>query len=238
MNKINVLMRGLRPLCLEGSMLFQILLLATSFSIKSMNFDDCPNDVKLVISGHLVKNLEINQAIKDIKALSITNRSNNQLLNTEQSIDTVASLLSQKFYVNKPYVVKLLKMPGSCLWHENFSKSIPSNINEQFLKAIASDHTSCAFNALNQGANVDANIEKNPALIYATLQKNINLTRFLLNNGANVNIQNVLGETAFINASSLDDIKMMRLLLEYGANQNLKTKDGKTALDYAMLTYP
>jgi serine/threonine-protein phosphatase 6 regulatory ankyrin repeat subunit B len=56
---------------------------------------------------------------------------------------------------------------------------------------------------------------------------------FLIEQGADVDTQDVEGWTALILASSRGDLNSVRELIEAGADVNLQTVDGLTALDHA-----
>lgn len=51
----------------------------------------------------------------------------------------------------------------------------------------------------------------------------------LLEEGANVNVQNKFGFTPLMNAVAFDHIETVKILLKHGADVNIKNKKGKTA---------
>ena len=71
-------------------------------------------------------------------------------------------------------------------------------------------------------------------LFSATESKNFEISKLLLENGANVDAANFEdGTTSLMNSSYNNDIKTTKLLLEYNANPDLGNKYGDTALHMA-----
>jgi ankyrin repeat protein len=73
-------------------------------------------------------------------------------------------------------------------------------------------------------------------LMAATVKKNIELTKLLLENKANPNITDQNGSTALHFAVIFNYIDIVKLLVAAKAKTNLKDNRGKTALDYAQVT--
>ncbi|MEY3196716.1 MAG: hypothetical protein RLZZ59_82 [Pseudomonadota bacterium] len=63
---------------------------------------------------------------------------------------------------------------------------------------------------------------------------NYEITRMLLDKGANPNAQNNLGETPLHRAIKTGNHELVAAFMEKGANIQIKDKEGKTPLDYAM----
>ena len=70
-------------------------------------------------------------------------------------------------------------------------------------------------------------------LMYAALYGDADSVKFLLEHGADPNIQNDAGATALMWAA--DDLSKTRLLLEHGADANARSADGHTALSAAVI---
>ena len=73
------------------------------------------------------------------------------------------------------------------------------------------------------------------ALIYKTAAGKIVEMEWLLEKGANVNLQNTNGESAIYRAIYQDDLDKVELLLRYKADLNIKNKSGRTPLAYAIM---
>ncbi|MEL4896292.1 ankyrin repeat domain-containing protein [Crocosphaera sp. Alani8] len=71
------------------------------------------------------------------------------------------------------------------------------------------------------------------ALMEATNENYFKLVKFLLNNGANVNLKNEAGMTALMIAAEEGYVNILQLLLEKGADVNIKNESGETALNLA-----
>lgn len=78
------------------------------------------------------------------------------------------------------------------------------------------------------------NLKTATPLMIAVNAKEYNLSKFLIENGADVNIKNKEGETALMVATKWGDLETTKLLIDKGANVNAKDKEGKTALDIAI----
>lgn len=70
-------------------------------------------------------------------------------------------------------------------------------------------------------------------LMVASALGRIELVRFLLEKGADINAQDKYGDTALMDAAS-DHPEVVELLLEKGADVNIRNKLGKTALEWAI----
>ena len=70
-------------------------------------------------------------------------------------------------------------------------------------------------------------------LMYAINDGHTDIARLLIENGANVNIQNDDGYTALMYATMMNNIDIVKLLLENGANVNIQNNRGSTALELA-----
>lgn len=212
-------------------MLFYLMLLLSPFFINAIFIDD----INVEVAKHLAKNAVLNCAIKDIKALSLTNKYYNRFFNDLNQIDSTIILLSNQFDLSHPCVGKALKMTGCVNWFRQLESTKPPNINELFVEALLQNDSYHMLSLLNMGAAIDVNVESKPALIFLVTKKNYSMVRMLLKNDANVNIQDEIGETPLICATKLNDVPMLDLLNEFGANKSIKADDGYTSLDWAML---
>ena len=71
------------------------------------------------------------------------------------------------------------------------------------------------------------------SLVNAVNRENVNATRKLLNNGANVNQNNGNGRSPLMQASFIGNSELVKLLLAKGADVNKADSDGNTALHFA-----
>ena len=85
-------------------------------------------------------------------------------------------------------------------------------------------------------AGADVNLKTNRGvspLQKSVYRENIQITKLLLDHGADVNSVNAFGETPLFSicmASKDERVQLLKLLLEHGANPNIKNIDGKTVL--------
>ena len=95
-------------------------------------------------------------------------------------------------------------------------------------EAVEDGHATIAEMLLEAGA--DANKKpygygKNSALMLAIIQKNNNLVKALLENGANTNVTDDNGWTPLAYAVERGNIHLVKLLLEHGADTNMIIPD-------------
>ncbi len=79
-------------------------------------------------------------------------------------------------------------------------------------------------------SNSAGSVERNNALIEASLQGHIGLVRSLLDQSANINAKGSGGATALMMACWWGHLEIVRLLLDRGANVNARGADGYTPL--------
>nr|MBX2886412.1 ankyrin repeat domain-containing protein [Granulosicoccus sp.] len=86
-----------------------------------------------------------------------------------------------------------------------------------------------------QGADINAQgSQRETALIIAGFVANRpELMKFLIERGADVNVANINGDTALIDAAYFGRNENLELLLENGAKPEMKNKQGLTAMDVA-----
>lgn len=103
---------------------------------------------------------------------------------------------------------------------------------EDVIRAAYNNDTALARQLLEAGADVNAK-EGNgwTALQHAVDQDNEELTRLLLDHGAEINHRNTpTGRAAIHYAAMGDDDKLLRLLIERGADIDIRNNDGETPL--------
>jgi ankyrin repeat protein len=72
-----------------------------------------------------------------------------------------------------------------------------------------------------------------PLQYTAIYDRNINIAKRLIEQGANCNDLNIRGSTPLHFAAGMGNARMVKLLIEEGADPYFKNKEGQTALDYA-----
>ena len=71
-------------------------------------------------------------------------------------------------------------------------------------------------------------------LIVATEHDQPEVTKYLLDKGANINSQNIYGTSPLLGAVKVNNLNIVRLLIERGANINGKDMHGQTLLLHAL----
>ncbi len=86
-------------------------------------------------------------------------------------------------------------------------------------------------------SNPDLNIRdkryEGTPLYWAAIKNRFSTVKILLNYGAEVNNQDVMGNTALMGASKLGFLEIVQILLPYSPDITLRNKDGKDAIDLA-----
>lgn len=75
----------------------------------------------------------------------------------------------------------------------------------------------------------------NTLLMLASYNGQLEMTRVLLENGANPQIANDMGQIPLAGAAFKGNKEMARILIEHGADVNARMPDGKTALMFAAM---
>lgn len=103
------------------------------------------------------------------------------------------------------------------------------NTNQQLITAIGNNNNQLAMRLLNQGANVNYQIErKDTPLFIAVRRNNLDMVKELLNRGANPNIQNDIGDTPLLEAIDNSNFEIVKELVDHGAD--LRSHIGETPL--------
>jgi hypothetical protein len=99
-----------------------------------------------------------------------------------------------------------------------------------FQRAIVSQNSSEVRRLVESGAKPDTPIGDGTPLMAAAQQGNVDLCRYLLSRGADVNKKNFQGETALIVALKNRHADVAQALVEGGADVNLADAQGQTPL--------
>jgi len=107
-------------------------------------------------------------------------------------------------------------------------------IAESLVNAARAGDISKMRELLTIGADIKETVVGNTALHYAVFYSHINAVQFLVEEaGANINAQNLSGQTPLNWAVERNNMELTSLLLEYGADPDIVDKTGATALHKA-----
>lgn len=93
-----------------------------------------------------------------------------------------------------------------------------------------------AKHLINYVDDIDSKSGYGTPLMAATVKKNVEIIKLLLENGANPNITDQNGSTALHFSVIFNYTDIVKLLVNSNAKFDLKDNRGKTALDYAQVT--
>jgi ankyrin repeat protein len=129
----------------------------------------------------------------------------------------------------------VLHITLSILLFTGFCWALPNDLNEEFYSAIRGNDLARLRTLVDQKANVNTKDSRGETpLMYAAAVGSVEAMKFLLEQGADANVQNQFGSTALI--WSATDLAKVQLLLDHGANPNLASKKGRTALLVAAMS--
>lgn len=102
----------------------------------------------------------------------------------------------------------------------------------EFLDAVEDGDYKEIRTRLGRGANINAlNTDGFPAIIIASDRKNLEMVKFLLEQGAKPDTRSEEGQdTALMRRADAGDGEAVKMLLDKGANVNLQDRLGETAL--------
>lgn len=169
----------------------------------------------------------------------------------EGNVNSLEVLLRHKAQIN--YLDKQFQMPAlywACLYQHVSSAQFlfeqgaklmykeKRNLNSGSLLYIAVNHSNNKLVELLLSNEIELNDnsenpQQNSALFLASQNGNLEIAKVLIQNGANLNYANEMGETPLIVATMKNWSGIVSLLLKYGAQTLCKDKKGKIALDYA-----
>lgn len=130
----------------------------------------------------------------------------------------------------KPWAIMFIVL----FFSQSFGQS--SSPNEELVLAAEQGDLSKVKDLIASGISLNSSGYRGiTALGMAALYERIDIVPFLINQGADPNVEFNDGETALMYAAGNDNPGILHLLLSAGANINAKAKDGCTALFYASM---
>jgi ankyrin repeat protein len=87
---------------------------------------------------------------------------------------------------------------------------------------------------LNKGVDINRSNRLKNGTLHICMARNDDtaMLKFLLDHGANMNMQNYSGQTRLMNAVTLKQYKCVKMLLKRGANKKIKNRGGAVAFDF------
>lgn len=118
--------------------------------------------------------------------------------------------------------------------HHQFETNIVEHPEKRIYKAIEQNNTAKIQEKIYAGYDVDlVSSHHIPAIVYATIHNRVDCVNLLIDNGANLNIEDKNKRTALHFAVNLCLYELMYLLIKFGADPHKKDDKALSPLDYA-----
>ena len=133
------------------------------------------------------------------------------------------------------YLALCFAVAGLCLvpWRLPHGRAAPQS--DDVYAAVRNNDLARVKTLVGSPADANAKDEQGDSpLLYAAAVGSADAMKYLLDKGADVNVQNPFGSTALM--ISATDIAKVRLLVEHGADVNRASKQGRTALFIAAMS--
>jgi hypothetical protein len=101
--------------------------------------------------------------------------------------------------------------------------------------AIENEQLETTAYLLSKGADIEEQDGTKTPLMFAARYGNVELTKLLLDSGADINSINDDRNTAFHYAAKYNNLEVLKILYENGAKINIPNNDQWTALDYSII---
>lgn len=235
----------------------QLLLLLCAISLKMSSIADeineaynvcyirhMPDEIRDVVSSILENSRTWKSAAKNIKSLSRTNEAIDCMLCNPFLLNKIISRISLKFNIDQESIERFFGMiPNKKRFadtHKNYQANTPG-ARDILKEAVHNNDVPLLSYLFRQGIDIndkiiDPSIGTTPLLLAAKLGK-IAVVDFLLNKGAEINRQDIFGNTPLlisIGNKNSESIEIVKLLLNRGADVNKADKKGQTPLMIAV----
>jgi ankyrin repeat protein len=183
-----------------------------------------PPEINAHIISFLADAKNIEEAIKNIKSLSLTSKELPTLINNSQVLGSLILDISKKFNVSPVDVALAFSTTGASSWLKEYIKQNPQAkeiLDQQLLEAIELENHALVEILINAGANVNkANDDGWTPLLKAIIHGNEYIVELLLETKADVNKADSNGMTPLCHAVLNKDKDIVELLLNAKADVN------------------
>jgi ankyrin repeat protein len=190
-----------------------------------------PKEIKTYIISFLVSAKEVYEAIRNIKALSLTSKCFHNVINDPQVLDTLIKEISNQFpRMDLGFIAIIFNNPQWLKDHIQHNPEKKWSVGNFLLSTATRGDTTLTQFSLNAGADVNQsdNDGKTP-LHEAAVNGHIEIVKLLLDAGADVNAQDKHGNTPL--CWSIKEI--VGLLLDAKADPNKEDIYGQVPLHFA-----
>jgi hypothetical protein len=210
---------------------------ATKAMEQQTSFATLPTEAKVHIISFLVSAKNVQEAIKNIKALAITSKYFSNFINDPRVLDSLIKGISKHF--DKPLVEAAIAFstPSALKWLKDHLQQHPQEkepLTKHLLEAIEKGNKNLIEFALHAGADINAQDKDGyTRLHWATFIGNKDIVELLLKAGADVNKADNYGKTSLHKAARKGYKDIVELLLQHGADINAQDMFGRTPLHWA-----
>jgi ankyrin repeat protein len=205
--------------------------------------ESLPAEIKIVIIGFLESAKDEKEAIRNIKALSLTSKEFYNLINDPQFLGDFIKAISEQFNLKSPIDVALaFSTPSALTWLKEYMEQHPQEkiqkelANQRLVESSKAGNKSLAEFLLNVGANVNTAgvLYGATPLHWAAGNGHKDIVALLLYAGADVNQANEHGDIPLHWAAGKGDKDIVELLLKHRADINKANNSSITPLHLAV----
>jgi hypothetical protein len=199
-----------------------------------------PQELKAYVITFLASAENKEKAIENIKALSITSRGFNTLINDPYVLGSLIREIGKQFDLSPVDVALAFCTPNVLDWLKYYVQEYvqeKKRLNQCLLRAaFRKSRRSRILFLLNAGADVNnANIDGYTSLHWAARKGDKDIVELLLKSGASVNQADKFGYIPLHCAAAYDHEDIVKLLLNAGSAINKVNNNGNTPLYLATL---
>ena len=177
--------------------------------------------------------IAIGEGIKEF----VNNRNSRNFKYEERGIERIKerSVLNRILESETSEEINLKRVVSQGREESLFIKGKEDNLVKKLRKAVKCNNITEVGRVVQEGADINCRLMEDgrTALHITSINGNMEIIKFLTENKAQVNIQDIKGRTPLHLAAKYNQVEVVKLLLERGANKEVRDNSDKVAKDYA-----